>query len=94
MGKMLLPCCCYTLLHMPLLEEGDVIIRNWKIFVGYGLSDILKVPTRYDVIEAYEVEFLGCNGIIRKYFPGIVANVARYFYMTTNHAEVLTKEHW
>ena len=41
--------CCHVsvppLLHIPLLEEWVIILRNWTIFVGHGLGDLLKVPT-------------------------------------------------
>ena len=54
------------LLHMPLLEKGVIILRNWTICVGHGMSDLLKAPPRYDVIEADGGAFLGCNEILQK----------------------------
>ena len=76
---------------MPLLEEGVGILWNHEICVVYGLSDLLKAPLIYDVIESYEGAFWGYNGILQKEFPDRVANVTLHDEMTTNHAEVLTK---
>ena len=54
------------LLHMLLL---DIILRNWNFCVGHVISDLLKFPTRYDLIEAGGDAFLGYNGVLWKQFP-------------------------
>ena len=54
------------LLRMPLLEEGFSILSNWKKIVGCGVSDILKLPPIYDVIEVDGGTCRWCNGIIQR----------------------------
>ena len=49
---------------MSLLKEGVIILRNWTVFLGHGMSDIIEAPNIYDVIESDGRYFLGCNGIL------------------------------
>ena len=78
---------------MLLCKEGVIILCNCKIYVTHSMRDLSKEPPRYDVIGADGGAFWGCNGILQKEVPDRVANVARHDETTTNHAEVLTKDH-
>ena len=54
------------LLHPTLLEKGIIELRNGKICVRLKLTDLVKAPTRDDVIEADGGAFLVGNGILKK----------------------------
>ena len=62
--------CCHVLvthlLHLPMLEKGIIELRNGKICVRHNLGDILKVPPRYDGVEADGGAFLRGNGLLKK----------------------------
>ena len=60
--RMLVP----TLLNLPMLEKGIIELRNGNIFVRHKTSDLLKAPTRDDVVEADGGAFLGVMGSLKK----------------------------
>ena len=74
--KMFLYVAVPPLLHLVLLEEGVILLRNWMVCVVHGLSDILKFYPRYYVIESDGGTFWGCNGILQKEVFYRVANIA------------------
>ena len=81
------------LLNLPLLEKGIIELRNGKICVRHNMSDLLKVPPRDDVVEAYGIYFLGGNVIIQKEVPDRVANITIHNQTTTNHTKIINQVH-
>ena len=55
------------------------------------MSDILKVPPIYDVVEVDGGAFLGGNVILQKELPGRVANITIHNQTTTNHTKYSLK---
>lgn len=47
------------LFHLPMLEEGVIVHRNWAICVGHGLSDIIQAPTGDYMVEVDGGDFFG-----------------------------------
>ena len=87
--------CCHVivppLLHLPLLEKRIIEIRNGKIWERHNLSELIKVPPRYDVVDIDGGAFLGGNGMLQKEVPNEVSKITAHNQTATNHTKILTK---
>ena len=53
-----------SLLYLNLLGKGIIELRNGNICVRHNLSDLLKAPSRDNVVEADGGAFMGGNVIL------------------------------
>ena len=93
MGQNVPPCSCSTPPASTYVVRGIIELRNGKICVRHNLSDLLKAPPRYDVVEADGGVFLGGNDILQKEVSDRVAKITSHNQTTTNHTKLINQVH-